>query len=828
MFKNYLLATWQNLLRQKLFALINILGLSIGLTVFILIFLYVEKEYSWDRQWDNADRIYWMTLERRMSSVNTNKGPFLPSTMIEVVRQNFPEVIENSAQLMFRNGDIFVDDQRFQGNIFLVERELLDIFDLEIISGSFENTFSGPGRVALREELVTQYFGEQNPLGRIITLAMGEQDRVDYQVTAVYRAPEESSIFLGSLSLMDKTSSPDLSGEGSNWWSSGFGVNYFLLQPGVDIDAMNRRLVDLVNTVIPKEPWRILQPDEQLSDYYTFEFEQLADAHFSDYLGPTTVDRNKVLVFALIGVLVMLMGSANFVILATAKAEDRRREVGVRKVLGASRRQLVFQFLNESVLQTCAALVVAVFLVYLCLPVFGNLIGRELTLSIMSTQPVLLLVLLAISVGVLGGLYPAFVLAGFSPVSVFRPYGKVFMPGIFNIRNVLACFQFMIATTLVIATLGVYFQLNYIRRIDPGFSADNLFTIGVNYQERQLMEPFFNAVGSLPGVEGVARSSRRPGPGGVTLIISGNYLYGPENVKEGWSGIWVDYDFFDIYRIPLLAGRQFDPDRDRIIDRNTPAEERENYRPRIVINRTYVQNLGFAQPEEAVGKLVINESRGQDGEILRTPVEIIGVVEDSRFESLREAPESTVYLLAREYTTVSVRYADTVAGTIARDIERVWNEVVPDNSFSGEFLTTVLADEFRQEENEGRLLLSLAFLSIFIASMGLFALTSYTVRKSVKEVGIRKVMGADSQKVVRLFLWRFSVPVLAANLVAWPVSLYVLLRWLQRFPEQIGYGQLFPILFVTSVLVLLIAWTTVGMTTVRAARANPVQSLRYE
>ena len=831
MLKYYLLTAWQHLARQKLFAAINIVGLAIGLSVFILIFLYVKKEYSWDRHWEHADRLHWLTFEFHINDSNSFKNFFSPFPAMQMVRDNFPEAIDKSARVLRWGTYVRVgegDDNRYGGGVLLADRQLLDIVQLDVVSGSLEDVFAVPGRIALREDFKEVYFGQEDALGKIITVEQQDMPDTDYRVAAVYRSPDTTSLNFGNLGLLEEATLPEAREDFASWQGRFRAMNLFLLKPGADIASMNERLPGLVDTLVTKEPWRFLQPGQSMSDFHEYAFQHLPEAHFDDSLRAFRAsNQTKVNVFAMIGVLVLVMGSINFVILATARADDRRREVGIRKVLGADKRQLLAQYMGESVIQTLVALALAFGLASLALPVFSTLIDQELTLSLLGGWTVVQLVVLAIVIGMLGGVYPALVMAEFSIASVFKPAGHTGVGRVFNVRSVLSCLQFSIAIALIIATGVLYSQLNLVRNLDPGFRTDNLFTLFTNPQDMEMVAPLYNELQALPGVERVVRSSIRPGPEGMGITTFGTYRLRGANEDVEWAGMFVDYDFFDLYEIPLLAGRTYDRRLDTIPDSGQSQGPRLTQR--VVINRRLAQSLGYVPAEDAAGQVIDTLYQDQDGQQQTRPVEIIGVVENTRFYSLREAPASEAYLLSdRNLPIFTMEYVDAYENNITADVEALWDRLVRDGFSRTAFVRESLLSEFVQEENEGRLLLTFAGLAIFIACIGLYGIAAYTVKKSVKEIGIRKVLGASSRQVLRLFMWRFSIPVLVANIIAWPVAVYAMLSWLQRYAEQIEYGTLLSICLLATVLALLIAWVTVGLTTVRAARANPVKSLRYE
>lgn len=839
MLNTCLLTAWQHLARQKLFTLINVIGLAIGLTVFILIFLYVKKEYSWDRQWENADRLHWLTYEFSFNTTNSFKNPYVPLPAITMVQENFPEVIERSARLIQQGPRIRIGENTFNGSVQFADPGVLEIIELETVSGSLDNVLAVPGLVALREDMKETWFGNADAIGETITLEIPPRGfdqtqptrTVDLEIGAVYRVPGETSVFFTNLSLLDVSTFPELNDEAPYWQMAPQSLGLLVLRDGVDIEALNDRLPGLVDSLSPKEPWRFLQPGEGMSNFQTIRVQHLPEAHFDNTLNlGNSGNQVKVTVFALIGLVVLAMGSINFIILATAKADDRKKEVGVRKVLGATKNQLAVQFLGESVAYTLVALLLSLGLAGAVLPAFSVVIGLDMGPELITAGSVAQLFLISILVGMLAGIYPAVVMSGFSPVSVFRATRVSLATRVLNVRSVLACLQFAATIALLVATSVLYVQLNHVRTLEPGYRTENLFTFMAFPQVQSLITPLVNEVSSLAGIERIARSSRRPGEGGAAITTFGTYRNDRTNVEIETSGYFVDDNFFEIYEIPVLAGRTFDRTFD--IPQSMQQQQNSDGGPqpmRIVINRTTAASLGFDPPEEAAGALISQTFTNRDGNEQKNPVEILGVVENTRFNSLNAAPENWVYLFREDNITIlTMDFADTYRDRIQADVEAIWKNLSEDAFFRSAFVEEALLSEFTQEENEGKLLMTFAGLAIFIACMGLYGIAAYAVKKGVKEIGIRKVLGATSRQVLMLFLWRFSVPVLVANVIAWPLAVYAMLLWLQRFNEQIDYWLLGPICLGATTLALLIAWATVGLTTARAARANPVRSLRYE
>ncbi|MDR2213422.1 MAG: FtsX-like permease family protein, partial [Pseudomonadales bacterium] len=700
--------------------------------------------------------------------------------------------------------------------LFMADRELLDIFDFELVAGNLEEVFAAPNHIALSEENATLLFGNEPALGRTLALVENGQEQAIFEVAAVYRIPAGNGALLGyfqNFTPWNESVMPE-----SQPYASGSSSGYFLLRDGVSPQDLAPRLDEFVEQQV-QTPFGRPMPAEMLLEFFRYRMQFIGDVHFNPLLGDaeggfqTTVNG-----FALIGVLALAVSLANFVTLNLARGVERQREVGIRKVMGAVSGSLLTQFVFESLLLTGFALILGLVLLDPLLPVFATLMGTTLDFNLLQGSTWLAPAALVLAVGAIGGLYPALVLSRQRPDRVLRPGGQSGMLGAHGFRQFLTGFQFLIATALIVATLVVYLQLAYTRQRDHGFDARNVVTVRVNINGVQnQLTALRNTVAALPGVEQLALVSHEPNDLAPVqtenLIRSG----GEEGIGIEAAAYSIDYDFFSIYNMRLLAGRLYD---EALGDASVEAlASLDRIRP-LVINESTSRALGFPSPAAAVGELI------KSG--LAT-IEIIGVIADNQFSSLLAPAHNEVYELHPERgRLLTLKIAPQAMPTIANDLQRVWSDVIGFGPVPINFAENNLQQTLDREQREGRLLLGFSMLAVVISCLGLYGLVAFEARRRTKEIGIRKVLGGGFSDILMLFLLRFGKPALWATLLAWPLALWAVLRWLERFPYQIDRWVLALACLAAGLLVSFIVWLTVSATVFAATRIRPVRALRYE
>ena len=823
MLKNYFITAISNLIKNKLYSTINITGLAIGLAACIVIALYVIDQYSYDTQWENYDRIYRITMEINRPGISSFKDSMIPMPAMPALQEFFKDKIEKSARTYKLPLVVKAGNLKFEDDAVFADPSFLDLFQLEEVAGSLKDTLSAPFNIALNNEMAKKYFGATDPVGKSITgTVVGIQ--LPFKVTAVYRDPGNTVLKIPMLSslLLESYIPPHQ----NNWGSLTTGA-YFLLKEGVDIESLASLTPDFIN-----KHMQIPDSSRKASDTYSIEFQKLTEAHLNSTwdTGTTATGGNIkiVLSFAAIAILVLVIGSINFTILTTARATQRAREVAMRKMVGAKRKQLIIQFLGESTLIVLLAMILSLGVVEIILPVFESIM--EVTLSINYTSPATFLPLLGLLllVGISGGIYPAFILSGFRPGNSLMANQSRETGRSASLRTVLLIFQFSVSIVLIIATIVIYVQLQYSINRDPGYNKENLLAISQNILLYSGLidnvKPLKNELQKLPNVTDISVTSRKPSEPGSTNIIFARSDK-PET-KFTIPTVGIGYDFFKTYQIRLTAGREFingrdipEPEYDYATGQDINTDKIPNNRSAIINEKT-ARNLGFKVVEEAVGHIL-----NRYGDIKYT---IIGVVADNHIYSVNVAPRAEVYLLNAEQShVVTLRYTGP-SQAVLNQVKSICDKIIGESEIEFEFVEQLVAKEFEQEQTSVKILVCFSLLAILIACMGLFGSASFTVERRTMEIGLRKVMGAKVKNIVSLLLWQFSKPLLISNIIAWPVAILTMQYWLERFTYRLNLLYIIPICLASGLIALLIAWFTVAGNTARVAKTNPIKSLRYE
>ncbi|MBN1472922.1 MAG: ABC transporter permease [Syntrophaceae bacterium] len=833
MVKNYLITAINNLLKNKLYSAINIIGLAIGLSAFILLTLYVLDELSYDKQWDDAECIYRISTVMNLGTPMEFKMQGAPSMVPSAFKDFFPENIKFGTSIKKIPGELQIGDIRYPGPLSRVDQDFINIFQCELLFGNLQSTFKSPNNIALDEELAKKCYGDKNPTGEMITFISNSGDKIEYKVSAVYRFKSSNTVLsVSCFSLKDNA------GEGELSWQFSADGTYIRLKEAADIERINKRLPDFIDQKVPHGK---LPTGKKLSDLLSFPLQKMSDMYFDPLISPVeqqtkSGNRAVINIFMMISALVLIIACINFIILTTANATQRAREVAMRKVVGARFGQLFCQFIGESVLITLAAALLSIALLETSLPLSEMIMDKNLVVPYSSPGSYLFMTLLVIIVGLLGGIYPAFVLSGFSPSRALSANKTIRAEGSLMFRNILVVFQFAISIALIIATAIAYFQLRYTSKHDPGFNPENLLVleeIGRASDTKNYANTLQQEFLKLPAVNNVGLSTSQPTKKGGIIYILPPFRPKTDDSTQGqevtFNVISIDYNFFKTYEMSLLSGRPFihglDQEESRIYNPDSDTSNENKGQKRILINNTAARQLGYASPEEAIGKIL---ECGEPGSREYEEFTIIGVVADSQYESLRKKPVPEAYNLSTDQTQfVTIRYHGDYQ-TIVDVAKNVWQKVVGDIPFNYSSVKLNLAASFSQEEKENRALISFASLAVFIACMGLFGMASFTVDRRSKEIGLRKVMGATVKDIVILLGWQFLKPVIIANFIAWPVAIYAMQNWLERFPYRFNPIYMIPVCLLSGFIAFIIAWLTAAGITTRDARRNPIHSLRYE
>ena len=787
---SYLKTAFRVIRRQKIYSFINISGLAIGLTVCMLIALWVSDEWSFDRFHINAEQIYRVYRDESATLKNSTSA-LTPPPMASALKADFPEISKATRFGSWQRQLVAYRDKSFNELRYMhADPDFFAMFSFPVVKGNPETFFSNPYSVVLTATSAVKYFGREDPLGKTLTV----NNTFDVVVTGVIKNDSlNSSLQFDLLSPFDILIKESIGEDNrDNWGYNSFGT-YVMLTQTASPDYLTQKLDGYLKKYEPEETDELaLQP--------------LSDIHLFSNLGHDLRNRGDikyVWIFSALAFFVLLIAGVNFMNLTTARSSCRAKEVALRKVVGAERIQLIRQFLGESVLMALFALFIALLLMELLLPIFNILSGKHLNSPWQNTPSLLLGFLgMALVTGIISGTYPAFVLSSFQPIRILR--GARYSAGANALfRKILVIFQFSLSVFLIIGTIIISRQLTYMRNIDLGFNREHIIHLSIHGELHEKYETIRNRFLQNPDVLHVSASMALPtniqsSPG--TPMWEGKAEEEQMEIKADF----VDYDYIEILNIPLVEGRSFS--REFATDPETA----------FIVNEEAVRRMGLKKP--VVGKRF--GFWNVDGQI-------IGVMKDAHFQSLHHKIEPLVFKmfpawLRRMY--VKIR-SDNVAGAI-RSLEKTWNQSNLGYPFEYRFLDEDFHSLYESEARLGNIFQSFAALAIFIACLGLFGLASFLAELRTKEIGIRKVLGSSTISIVALLNREFLKWILVANLVAWPIAYFTMQRWILKFAYRTDIAIWMFVL--SAVIGLAVALITVSMQTLKTARANPADSLRHE
>jgi putative ABC transport system permease protein len=795
MIKNYLKIALRNVKKHKGYSFINIAGLVVGMLCCILILLWVQDELSYDRYHKNADRIYRITYAEVIGDAFDHYAlsPFGGTQAIAAEVAG----ISTYTRLMERTGLIKYAENKFdERNIFYVDKDFFQIFSFELIEGDPTTALEDPGSIVLTQEMARKIFGNKPALGETLNLNADG----DLQVTGVVKNVPRNSHFhfnyLVSINTIQERRARILDS-----WLGIAGCSYLLLEKNADAEIIEKNIAPVVDKHAGERA-------REVGTEMFYYLQPLTDIHLKSKLAAEIEgngDIRYVYVFSLIAMFILLIACINFMNLSTARSAKRGKEVGLRKVLGAYKKRLVVQFLLESIGFAFVSLILALGLIWLLLPVFNDLTGKEITAtSLLSLVVIIGLLFLVIITGVAAGSYPAFYLSSFQPIDTIRQ--KVQKgSGRSSLRNSLVILQFAISIILIISTLVVLKQLNYMKNQKLGFNKEQVLAMYIRGQGlAQQFDAFKNELKKDAEILGASYSSGIPGRTGAVLTT---FLEGqPDNVSFTFDYIFSDYNFLKTYEIDLIQGRDFSRDF---------GEDKEGA---FLINETAMSKLGWG--EETVGKKI-----GYSRDAMRP---IVGIVKDFHYKSLKHViGPLAIYLRPGQNNVLSVKMnTDDISRTLSY-IEKAWNTFEKERSFEYFFVDENFNALYHSEERLSQIITFFAFIAIFVACLGLFGLASFTAEQKTKEIGIRKVLGASVGSIVFQLSRNFVKWVLVANVIAWPLTYFVMKNyWLSNFPFRISLS--FLTFALAGLMALCIALMTVGFQSIKAALADPVHSIRYE
>jgi len=828
--RNYWTVAVRALAKNKTYSAINIAGLAIGMAACIMILLYVRYEQSYDKWIPDAERTVqvqtWAPHRDDGDPSYNQMSVYVAKTML---LKDFPQieraVYAQRAEPVFRqNGQALPTT-----DYLMADDDFLKVIDLPLVAGT---SLVRPQTILLTQSEAIRRFGSDQVVGRTVSLIMRGETR-DFTVVGVLKdIPKNSHIKANAILRLDYPSYNAEAPEFLTSWGWQSGWVWLKLKPGTDIAKMQAQEPAWEKRNIPDEPNG--NTVFSRSDRNDWVFVKLPDIH----LGPTTDgemtpgnSRRTIATFSVIAMLILGMAIVNFTNLATARASQRAREVALRKVLGATRRQLVVQFVTEALLISAVAMLIALALVEILVKPFAAFLDADIALHYLGDGGILLpAFVLTLLVGLISGLYPAFFISRFQPAQVLRANRSAAeTPGSGRLRTALVVLQFAVSIGLIICTAVIYGQTVYARTVDPGFRRDHILQVE-ELNRAQLYdkgETIEEAMKRVPGVAAAGRTEigiNTDNQSNTGLIPPG----GNEQVSIGEYR--VDEGYKDAMGLKLIAGRWFDPNR--------PADDMTRLRPtdpaaekalaargvNVVMNELAVKKLGFKSAQDAVGKVVRSELFSEGTGMVN--ITIIGVVADSRFRTVRTPIEPIMFEnVNKGLSWMILRYSGDPAAVKA-GVERQWKQITSDVPFNASFSEDIVAQAYKAEAARAKMFAGFALLAVIIGCLGLFGLASFTAERRTKEIGIRKVLGARTRDIVRLLVWQFSRPVIIANLIAWPGAWWVMRGWLNGFDQRIA---LTPLPFVAAAAVALgIAIATVVGHAVKVARANPIHALRYE
>ncbi len=800
MIRNYLKIAFRHFKRQKGYTFINIAGLAIGMACCILILLWVYDELSFDRYHENADRIYRITYAEEIGGAYDHYAipPFVAAPTFAA---ELPEVIAYS-RLWQRTGLITYENKKFdETKIFYVDPDFFKIFSHEFIAGDPDTALDAPGSIVLTEDTAKKIFAHENPLGETVNLNADGDLKVTGIVKNVSRNSHFRFNYLVSMNTIQGRRAEFLDTEFSDAWFVIQGWSYIMLDERADAEVVEKKLAPIVE----KHAGEKARKYGQKMFYF---LQRLTDIHLKSHLQAEIEgngDIRYVYVFSIVAAFILLIACINFMNLSTARSANRGMEVGMRKVFGAHKKRLIYQFITESVGLSFCGLFLALVIVELSLPVFNNLTGKEINeASILNFVVGLGLIGLVAFTGLAAGSYPAFYLSSFQPIETLR---KKMQSGSRRgfLRSSLVILQFTISVILIISTFIVIIQLRFMKDQKLGFKKEQVLAVRIKGNAiPQQNEAFKNELKKNASVLEAAYSNGIPGKTQTVLTLFQEGM--PASVTHTFDFIFADYDFVKTYEIEIAKGRDFS------------REFGSDKGGAFLINEIAAAKLGWG--EETLGKKI-----GYSDEVMRP---IVGIVKDFHYKSLKEVIGPLAIFLAPEnLPLLSIKMNTNDISAALSFIEKTWTSFEKDRSFEYFFVDENFDSLYHSEEQLSQIITFFAFIAIFVASLGLFGLASYTAEQSTKEIGIRKVLGASVGSIVVALSKNFLKWVLIANVIAWPMAYFVMKNyWLSNFPFRIPISIL--TFIAAGMLSAFIALLTVSFQSLKAALTNPAETLKYE
>ncbi len=788
MIKNYLLLAVKNLRKQRMFSLINILGLTVGITCCFLIFLFIMNEFSYDRFHKKGKDIY------RVLRVGKNEVPYLSAPYATALLNDYPDMVQKAVRVMPDNDLFTYNNISFnEKKVFLTDGNFFELFDFKLLKGDPATVLKDPTSVVLTASTAKKYFGNEDPMGK--TLSMNK--KLELKVTGIAEdVPSNSHLsFDVVVPISNYKSDPWF-----NQWPNNGMFTYVLLNPNTNPQQLKDRLPGFMDKYMGKFYAESgFKMDLTIKPLYGVYFDGS-----SEFDSAKHGSKKMVYIFMSIAVLILVIACINFINLATARATDRSREVGLRKTLGAVRRQLFSQFILESILFATISCVLSVILLMLVLPAYNNLLGYQLPAFWGNPWIYVFMLGIILVIGLLAGSYPALVMASFSPIESLKGKLRVGTKGAF-FRKALVVFQFSISVLLIISITVILSQMHYVNTADLGFNKEQSMIVRLdNNSIWNNKLQFKNELENNPAVQGVALMSGEPGG------FHDSYTFETEakpDYKVMFSTEFADLDYVKTLGLKIIAGRDFS------------SAFKTDSMESVLVNRKAAAELGYT-PEQAIGKWVKNMMRDS---VRR---HIVGVVEDYHYTSLKQPIGPLVIACGSDRRLALIKLKTTHLQSVIDDIKRSYAGFAASYPFEYDFLDDRFGQLYKTELRQQSVLSIFSIIAIFIACLGLFGLAAYTAIKRTKEIGVRKVLGSSIQNIVVLLSKDLLKPVLLGTMIAVPAGYYAMTKWLEGFAYKVPVQWW--MFALAAAIALLIALITVSLQAVKAALANPVRSLRTE
>jgi len=803
MLKNYLIFTLRNLLKHKTHAIINILGLAIGIACFLIIYLYITDELSYDRHHKNSKNIYRLVNVYDFDGVGENSASS-PFPVAFTLMNDYPDMVKNTVRLFnFQAPRSFVqyEENKFnEKHFFFADSTFFDIFDYKFVSGNPETTLDEMNAVVITESTSKRYFGEKNPIGQNIKF----ETNLILQVTGVIKdVPYQSHLtfdFIASISSLRSV----YGGKLPQTWVWNPCWTYLELNDKVNPVALESEFPDYIQKYF----------FDAEKDNISLYLQPLTDIHLKsdlDYEISPNNDMTSIYILSIIAIFLLVIAIINYMNLATATSSGRSKEIGIKKVNGAYQGQLVLQFIGESILLTYFALTIAVILIEILLPVFNEFTGKFILFSdLIKWQNIIVVLGLGAVIGTISGIYPAFFLASFQPLEVLKS-SKTTGTKSGIARKVLVVLQFTISISLIIGTIVIRDQLNYMQNADLGFDKENIVILPINrtpisntyqtFKDELLQSPDILSVSAMDDIFGMAHNTHEFRPEGF-----------PEDKWQFYPAMVIQYDFIETFGMEMVAGRDYNE-----ANKTDPVNG-------IIINEAMVKHMGWKDPQEALGK----KFRSLQGE-----ERIIGVFKDFHQKSLHES--TAPFVLNMKETPGAVRWFLKYMTIKIKDgnekkalsyIENLWNKTAPDRPFEYTFLDKELSEMYKDEKNLSQLSFIFTIIIIFIAVMGLLGLSSFMAEQRTKEIGIRKVLGASTISIIKSLTSEFFKLVILSSVFAWLLTWWVMSYWLDHFSYQTNLNWI--IFVLSAIFALVVAILISSFRAWIASQKNPVITLKHQ